>query len=324
MRRSFQFVEVYLRTLRVDNVAYKSLCDLLAYSTYQPTAEKIKERIASYPTPDTYVYACVENGVYLGLIVYRLCGNVATVLDIAVRDNMRREGVGMFLMDGLILTSRATEVLAETDEDAVGFFQKYGFRVTDTETIYDCKRYLCRHIPLEIKTITRDNWQRVMSKTFRYAEKTYGDFHCVIGLLTIDEVSSPLKKTMFGKELVLADKGYRWLQIAPADESWWLTVMIDPNDNIVQYYYDITDRNILDGENSRFYDLYLDVVILPDGNATILDGDELNAALKDGIITNTQYEAATTTAEQLLQNVPLNIDELEEFVMTVYRELFKK
>ena len=300
------------------------LCDLLAYSMYQPTAEKIKERIASYQTPGTYVYACIENDVYLGLIVYRLCGNVATVLDIAVRDNMRGQGIGTFLIDSMIMASQASKVLAETDEDAVGFYQKYGFRVTDTETIYDCKRYLCRHIPLEIKSITRDNWQRVISKSFRYTEKTYGDFHCVIGLLTIDEVTSPLKKTMFGKELVLADKGYRWLQIAPADEPWWLTVMIDPNGNNVQYYYDITDRNIIDAENSRFYDLHLDVVILPDGNATIFDADELNAALNDGIITKAQHEAAITTAEQLLTEVPPNLDELEEFVMTIYKEITKE
>jgi len=181
-----------------------------------------------------------------------------------------------------------------------------------------------KNTPLEIKTITRDNWQRVVSKSFRFAEKTYGDFHCVIGLLTIDEVTAPLKKTMFGKELVLADKGYHWLQIAPADEPWWLTVMIDPNGNIVQYYYDITDRNILDGENSRFYDLYLDVVVLPDGNATILDMDELEVALKDGIITVAQYEAATATANRLLQDVPPRQDELKEFIMAMYEELVRK
>ena len=100
--------------------------------------------------------------------------------------------------------------------------------------------------------------------------------------------------------------------------------MINPNSNIVQYYYDITDRNILDGANSRFYDLYLDVVILPDGNATILDGDELDSAFKDGIIKKAQYEAATATAKQLLQNIPLKLNELEEFVLTVYGEILEE
>ncbi len=301
-----------------------ALCDLLAYSIYQPTADKIRNRLASYQSPDVCISACVENDVYLGLIVYRLCENIATVLDIAVRDDMRSQGVGTFLIDGLIQTSHAVEVLAETDDDAVGFYQQYGFRVTVAETVYDRKRYLCRCTPLEVKTITRDNWKRVVSKSFRCAEKTYGDFRCVIGLLTIDEVTAPLKKTMFGNDIVLADKGYRWLQIAPADEPWWLTVMIDPDDRIVQYYYDITDRNILDGENSRFYDLYLDVVILPRGNAIILDKDELDTALKDGIITDAQHEAATATAEQLLSEVPPRQDELKEFIMAMYEELVRK
>ncbi len=297
------------------------LCNLLSYSMFHPTAEKIQERITSYQSPDIYVYACAENDVYLGLIVYRLCENTATVLDIAVREDRRGQGVATFLIDGLVKTSHAVEILAETDDDAIGFYQKYGFRVTNTETVYDRKRYTCRYIPLEVKTITRDNWQRVVSKSFCFVEKTYGDFYCVIGLLTINEVTLPLKKTMFGNEIVLADKGYHWLQIAPADEPWWLTVMIDPNDNIVQYYYDITDRNILDGENSRFYDLYLDVVVLPDGNTTILDTDELDVALKEGVITNTQHEAAIATANRLLQEVSPNLDELEEFIMTVYRQI---
>ena len=318
------FTDVRSILMGESQTAKQPLCDLLAYSMFHPTAEKMRERITSYQSSDIHIYACVENNVYLGLIVYRLCDRTATVLDIAVCENARSRGIGTFLIDGLLRESNASQVLAETDDDAIGFYQKYGFKVADTKTIHDCKRYLCRYSPLEIKTITRDNWHRVTSKSFRYVEKIYGGFRYVIGLLTIDAVATPLKKTMFGKELVLADKGYRWLQIAPADESWWLTVMIDPNDNIVQYYYDITDRNILDGENSRFYDLYLDVVVLPDGNATILDTDELDAALKSGIITNTQYEAATATAKQLLQEAPPNLDELEEFAMTVYKEITKK
>lgn len=321
---SWCFIDVRSVLMGESEMTKQPLCDLLAYSMFHPTAEKINERIASYQSPDIHIYACVENDVYLGLIVYHLSENTATVLDIAVREDMRGQGVATFLIDSLLHQSNATCVLAETDDDAIGFYQNYGFRVTDIKTVYDCKRYLCRYIPLEIKTIKRDNWSRVLSRSFRYAEKTYGDFRCAAGLLTINEVTSSLKKVMFGKELVLADKGYHWLQIAPEGESWWLTVMIDSNSNIVQYYYDITNRNILDGENSRFYDLYLDVVVLPDGNATILDEDELNTALKDGIITKAQYEAATATAEQLLAEVPLNLDELEEFVMTVYKEITKE
>ncbi len=300
--------------------AKQPLCDLMAYSMYQPTAEAIKERIESYQSSDISIYACVENGTYLGLIVYRLCEQTATILDIAVHKYMRGRGIGSFLIDGMLYKSNATHVIAETDDDAIGFYLKFGFLIVEAKTVFHRKRYVCRYIPLEIKTIKRDNWSRVLSRSFRFAEKTYGNFHCVVGLLTIDDVTSPLKKTMFDKELILADKGYHWLQIAPENKPWWLTVMIDPYGNIVQYYYDITDRNILDGESSRFYDLYLDVVVLPDGKAAILDEDELEAALTDGIIANAQYKKATETANRLLQEVPPLLDDLEEFVMTVYEE----
>lgn len=318
-QHTWRFVDV--RDACVNDGANAALCCLLSYSIYQPTADKIKDRLASYQSPNTYIYACTDGNTYLGLIVYHLSEKNATILDIAVRDDMRGQGVGTFLIDGLIQTTRTTEVLAETDDDAVRFYQKYGFKVTPIQTAYDCKRYLCRYMPLEIKAITRDNWRRVMSKSFRYAEKTYGDFRCVVGLLTIDEVTSPLKRTMFDKELVLVDKGYHWLQIAPEGESWWLTVMIDPNDNVVQYYYDITDRNILDGEHSRFYDLFLDVVVLPDGNATIFDKDELDAALKDGIITNTQHQKAVETANRLFREVSSRLNELNIFVGELYKEM---
>lgn len=324
MRRQFQFADVRSEMFRTDSIVYKSLVDLMATDMFQPTDRRIRERIASYQSADTYLYACIENGSHLGLVGYRLCGNIATVMDIAVRDDMRGQGIGTFLIDRLIQTTCVAQVLAETDEDAVGFYKAYGFTVIDTKTVCDTARYLCRYIPLELKTMSRETWPRVRLATFCCTDKQYGDFSCVAGLLTVHEVSAPLKKTVCGKDLVLADKGYRWLQIAPADELWWLTVMIDPNNSIVQYYYDITDRNILDGKHSRFYDLYLDVALLPDGNATILDTDELNAAFKDGIITNTQYEAATSTAKRLLQEVPAAIDDLEQFVMTVYRELAKE
>lgn len=323
-RHRRELIDVRPVLFSASSAEKEPLCALLSYSMYHPTADRIKERIAWYRASDVRLYACLEEGAYLGLIAYRLCELTAIILDIAVHEHARGRGVGSFLIDGLLYESNAACVLAETDDDAIGFYRRYGFSIEDFQTKVDCKRYVCRYIPLEIKTITRSNWSRVLSSSFRFAEKTYGDFCCVVGLLAVDEVTAPLKKTMLGKELVLADKGYHWLQIAPDGESWWLTVMMDSDDNIVQYYYDITDRNILDGENSRFYDLYLDVVVLPDGKATILDEDELDTALQNGIITKAQYESAVTTAKQLLTEVPPNVDELDEFVMTVYRQIQKE
>jgi hypothetical protein len=66
-----------------------------------------------------------------------------------------------------------------------------------------------------------------------------------------------------GIPLTIVDRGYFWMQLAPKDKKYWLTVMLDAAGDIVSYYFDITDSNVLSGDgDSYFYDLYLDVVLL--------------------------------------------------------------
>lgn len=317
----WRFTDVRSVLMGESEAAKEPLQALLAYSLFQPTVDKIKERLKAYQEPDVYMYACVDDTTYLGLIVYRLCEQTATVLDIAVCEHERGRGIGSFLIDRLLWRSHAAAVIAVTDDEAIGFYEAYGFVITDTDIVLGRKRYTCRYIPLEIKTLTRDTWSRVLSRTFRFAERIDGNLRFVAGLLTIGEVTAPLKKTMFDNELIIADSGYHWLQIAPEGDSWWLTAMIDPDGNIVQYYFDVTDRNILDGEQSRFYDLYLDVVVLPNGKSVLLDQDELDAALQDKVITQAQYQKALDTSDRLLREVPPRLVELHAFVRTIYNEL---
>jgi predicted RNA-binding protein associated with RNAse of E/G family len=49
-------------------------------------------------------------------------------------------------------------------------------------------------------------------------------------------------------------------------------------------------NTILDNGESWFYDLILDIVVLPDGKRFLLDEDELSEALRDNIITRKQYD----------------------------------
>lgn len=46
--------------------------------------------------------------------------------------------------------------------------------------------------------------------------------------------------------------------------------------------------------------LYLDVIALPNGNAEIIDDDDLELALKTGAVSKLQYEAAWREAEVVL------------------------
>lgn len=88
-----------------------------------------------------------------------------------------------------------------------------------------------------------------------------------------------------GQKTVLAAAGYRWLMYLPMDESWCLTAFFNPKGRLFQWYFDISRRNFIDENGTPSTDdLYLDLVILPDGNSLLLDADELKAALDQGAL----------------------------------------
>ena len=112
---------------------------------------------------------------------------------------------------------------------------------------------------VKIKSLDRHDWKRVIKKQIAFAniEEREG----VASLIKIEKVTQPLIKPCFGKDVTLADVGYYWLQIALKDENFWLTAMYNEKGEFVQYYFDVTRKNVIKGENSYFEDLYLDVIV---------------------------------------------------------------
>ena len=58
-----------------------------------------------------------------------MIGTNATVLDIAVNENCRKQGIGSALLSFVLENFNILELTAETDDDAVGFYKKFGFTV---------------------------------------------------------------------------------------------------------------------------------------------------------------------------------------------------
>jgi predicted RNA-binding protein associated with RNAse of E/G family len=131
------------------------------------------------------------------------------------------------------------------------------------------------------------------------------------GLIKINEVDKPATKVYDSIPVKIIDKGYYWLQIGPEDQNYWITIMYNELEEIVQYYFDITDANtILDDGESWFYDLMLDIVVLPDGKRFLLDEDELAQALSDNIITREQYDKAYLTANKIMDELDGKVEYL--------------
>ena len=174
---------------------------------------------------------------------------------------------------------------------------------------------------MKIKYISRRDWPRILRSDVAFCEKHLPQLHFVGSLYRIHEVREPLVLPACGHMLCMADAGYAWLHILPEGENWCLTAMYDQNGAPIQYYFDISQDNTLDGENSRFTDLYLDIVCLPNGQTEIIDQSDLDEALALKHIAQAQYDLAQRTAENLQKQIEANFIRLPDFCNALYREL---
>lgn len=100
----------------------------------------------------------------------------------------------------------------------------------------------------------------------------------------------------------------------PKKETYSMTVMYDPNWNLIQWYFDI-ERYPCQYDSGIPYseDLYLDVVVVPNGIFYTLDEEELKEALINQLISNDEYDMAYVTMNKIIQMINDNFAELCSF-----------
>ncbi len=122
----------------------KNIYSILAPSVFNPTPERLLSRAVKYKIDDkTKAYAYSGNGDYKGILVFRIEHKTAEILDIAVKPEHQGQGIGSKLIDFIFNSFNVDNVTAETDDDAIGFYKKYGFTIADTKVEFDAKRYVC-------------------------------------------------------------------------------------------------------------------------------------------------------------------------------------
>lgn len=145
------------------------------------------------------------------------------------------------------------------------------------------------------------DWPRVLKQRFVMQHLATTAFTGYISLLCIDEVRAPLWIKYQGQDICLADNGYTWLQLFPRDAHYAVTTIFDAQGILVRFYIDICKSNYVDAQGILCYDdLYLDLDVSPAGEITLLDVDELDAALRDGEVTALEYELAWREANSLM------------------------
>lgn len=120
---------------------------LLKPSVYNPTPERLKRRAEKYSADkNTFVYACKTGGIYVGIVVFRIENNTAEILDIAVKPEYRKHGIGRSLIDFIFIQFPIYTITAETDDEAVGFYKRCGFDVIGFGMKCNTKRYICNKL----------------------------------------------------------------------------------------------------------------------------------------------------------------------------------
>ena len=177
---------------------------------------------------------------------------------------------------------------------------------------------------MKLKHADFPNWERVNKKGYINKYFSNEDFKGNISLLTAEEVKEKLVITKKGKELVLIDNNYKWLEVYPDNnKNIALSVAMDEKDQVIEWYFDIARDTLLTEKGVPYIeDLYLDVILYPSGEIELLDEDELEEALEKNDITKEEFDFAYKVADGLIKQIDGKTSELRCF-SNKYFELLK-
>ncbi len=115
---------------------------------FMPTEEKFNKKIEQFLNDKSVkIFVCFNQGKAEGVIVVSFVApNKIEIVGIAVDLSARNKGIGSYMINEVIKNYCLISVYAETDNDAVDFYRKNGFCITEFSAIYDGQifiRYKC-------------------------------------------------------------------------------------------------------------------------------------------------------------------------------------
>lgn len=155
------------------------------------------------------------------------------------------------------------------------------------------------------------NNNTIIESKYKNITFTEGEFIGNISLLQIEKVKGNWYVDE-EKRCILAE-GYKWLEIYPENSNYCITAMFNDNNKLIELYIDVAKRLGMEEGVPYEDDLYLDVVIVPDGRKHLLDEDELLEAYQNNIINKEEYNMAYKFANKMLELSNEEIKKIEKF-----------
>lgn len=163
------------------------------------------------------------------------------------------------------------------------------------------------------KRLDRDIWTDILDK--RYIQKDVNDnsYKGIVSILYIDKVKIPVAWEYPDTDITVCDDGMKWLQFIPSGKNFVITAMVNADNKINLWYIDMIAGYGMDDDGVAYFDdLYLDLVVRPNGDIKVDDMDELIEALEEKDIDKKLYNLALETKDYLISNVLCDINEFNK------------
>ncbi len=179
---------------------------------------------------------------------------------------------------------------------------------------------------MKINYADRQNDNNILSKKIKIINSQNLHFKGKITLIQIDKVKKEfIARRPNGKSEIVIDNNYKILTFFPEKDSYCFSAMYNSNCEILQWYFDIL-KGSCEHNSAIPYgeDMYLDIVVLPNGEFYTLDEDELEEALAKKLITKTDFSNAYGSMNNVKQMIKSNFNKLKDFTESSFRTLIKQ
>lgn len=164
--------------------------------------------------------------------------------------------------------------------------------------------------------LSYDEWKCIKSKKLKGKQVSTDFFKGYIGIIEIEEVSEKQIWKFNGEDIIVCDDGLKWLSILPQNDFYCITAMMNADNEILLWYIDMIAAQEIDADGVPYFDdLYLDLVVYPDGTIIVDDMDELEEALSAKDITQAQFNLAISTSNKLKTGLLSNINTFIEYTL---------
>lgn len=134
-----------IKNIKEDIISNIEILEILKCSHYNPTKEKLLNLVKNYnENENIYPFVgYIENKIAGIIVIEKINERIYEIIDIAVHENYRNLGVASSLIDYITENFEIQTLYAETDDEAIGFYRKYGFNSELISKIEATNRYRC-------------------------------------------------------------------------------------------------------------------------------------------------------------------------------------